>query len=126
MSDQIDISREACERSAQALHELAEPFGKPCAEGLMITALRAALDAAEAERVRAVEAERERCAVICEEQAQVFGSEEYAFGQPMSSFKERFACKSIAAEIRNGTNPSTCYCGRAVCSYEADTGCGAS
>jgi hypothetical protein len=56
MSDQIDISREACERSAQALHELAEPFGKPCAEGLMITALRAALDAAEAEKARAVEA----------------------------------------------------------------------
>lgn len=66
MSDQIDISREACERSAQALHELAEPFGKPCAEGLMITALRAALDAAEAEKARAVEAERERCAVIAE------------------------------------------------------------
>ena len=84
------------------------------------------LTAAEAEKARAVEAERERCAVICEEQAQVFGSEEYAFGQPMSSFKERFACKSIAAEIRNGTNPSTCYCGRAVCSYEADTGCGIS
>lgn len=56
MSDQIDISREACERAAQALHKLTEPFGKPCAEGLMITALRAALDAAEAEKARAVEA----------------------------------------------------------------------
>jgi hypothetical protein len=64
--------------------------------------LQAALDRAEADKAAAVEAERERCAVICEEQAQVFGSDEYATGQPMSSFKERFACESIAAAIRKG------------------------
>jgi len=71
----------------------------------LILALRAALDRAEADKAAAVEVERERCAVICEEQAQVFGSDEYATGQPMSSFKERFACESNAAAIRTGAKP---------------------
>jgi len=43
----IDISREACARAARALHRLSAPFGTDCTEGLMITALRAALDRAE-------------------------------------------------------------------------------
>jgi hypothetical protein len=60
------------------------------------------LTRAEADKAAAVDAERERCAVICEQQAQVFGSDEYATGQPMSSFKERFACESNAAAIRTG------------------------
>ncbi len=67
-------------------------------ELLRLTARIAQLEAA-------VEVERERCAVICEEQAQVFGSDEYATGQPMSSFKERFACESNAAAIRTGAKP---------------------
>lgn len=63
------------------------------------------LTAAEAEKARAVEAERERCAVMCDKQAEIFGSDEYATGQPMSSFKERFACECIAAALRTGAKP---------------------
>jgi len=101
MSDQIDISREACEDHAN----YCRGFG-PSTTPDLILALWAALDRAHAMRLPevadAVDAERERCAVICEEQAQVFGSDEYATGQPMSSFKERFACESNAAAIRKG------------------------
>jgi hypothetical protein len=49
------------------------------------------------ERVRA---ESERCARIAEETAEYFMSEEYATGQPLSSFDERFACKQVAKAIR--------------------------
>ena len=45
--------------------------------------------------------EREACAKIAEEQAQVFLSPEYATDQPISSIGERFACKQIAAAIRS-------------------------
>lgn len=100
MTYQIDISREAVDGVA------AFWWGKGYPKiGNLLWSLSAALDAAEAEKARAVAAERERCAVICEEQAQVFGSDEYATGQPMSSFKERFACECIAAAIRTGAKP---------------------
>jgi hypothetical protein len=48
----------------------------------------------------ATRAEREACARIAEQQAQEFLSPEYAVGQPLSSFSERFACGQVAAAIR--------------------------
>ena len=43
----------------------------------------------------------ERAAKACEDQRDIFASEEYAVGQPLSSFQERFACKQCAAAIRS-------------------------
>lgn len=42
----------------------------------------------------------ERAAEVCEKQAQSFLSEEYATGQPLSSFSERFACGMCISVIR--------------------------
>lgn len=42
----------------------------------------------------------EECAKVAEAEAVAFGSDQYALGQPQSSFGERFACKQIAASIR--------------------------
>lgn len=42
----------------------------------------------------------ERAALICEEQARDFLSPQYATGQPLSSFNERFACDECARAIR--------------------------
>lgn len=53
----------------------------------------------------AVQAERERCATICDTQKAAFLSPQYATNQPFSSFKERFACGVIAEQIRKGGNP---------------------
>jgi len=44
---------------------------------------------------------RERCAQACEDQAASFLSPQYATGQPLSSFQERFACQQCADAIRN-------------------------
>lgn len=52
-----------------------------------------------------VAAERERAAQICEQQAIDFLSPEYATGQPLSSFGERFACGQCAAAIRQEPQP---------------------
>lgn len=40
-----------------------------------------------------------RCAEVCDEQAQEFLSPEYAAGQPLSSFNERFACGEVKKAI---------------------------
>jgi hypothetical protein len=53
----------------------------------------------------AVEAERERCALICDAIAKLFLSTEYATGQPLSSFQERFACGEIKAAIQKEVKP---------------------
>jgi hypothetical protein len=42
----------------------------------------------------------EEAARICEQQMKSFLSPQYATGQPMSSFKERFAAAKCAREIR--------------------------
>lgn len=42
----------------------------------------------------------EMAAKICEQQRQDFLSPEYATGQPLSSFQERFACGQCAEAIR--------------------------
>lgn len=42
----------------------------------------------------------EECAKVCEQQAQVFLSTDYAVAQPLSSLQERFACKTCADAIR--------------------------
>jgi len=47
-----------------------------------------------------VQAAIEECAKACEEQQKIFASPEYCAGQPLSSFKERFACGQCAEEIR--------------------------
>lgn len=49
---------------------------------------------------RGIEAGRERFARVCEEQATAFLSPDYATGQPLASFSERFACGECAAAIR--------------------------
>lgn len=41
-----------------------------------------------------------QAAQICEEQQQMFLSEQYAVNQPLSSFHERFACGQCAKAIR--------------------------
>jgi len=46
-------------------------------------------------------AERERCAQICEQEEDIYGSDDYATGQPLSSITERMACRSCAAAIRS-------------------------
>jgi hypothetical protein len=43
---------------------------------------------------------REVCAKVAEQEALDFLSPEYATGQPLSSFAERFACEQVAKEIR--------------------------
>lgn len=48
----------------------------------------------------AIAAEREACAQVAEAKAQDYLSPQYATGQPLSSFAERFACKQIAKAIR--------------------------
>lgn len=49
-----------------------------------------------------------RCIEIARETRDGFLSEEYATGQPLSSFQERFACNQVAEAIENefgiGTN----------------------
>lgn len=40
---------------------------------------------------------------IVKEQKAVFASDEYAVGQPLSSFAERFACDAIAESIQKST-----------------------
>ena len=42
----------------------------------------------------------ERAAELCDQQSAIFASTEYATGQPLSSFSERFACSRCAAIIR--------------------------
>ena len=44
--------------------------------------------------------EREACAKVAEATGQEFLSPEYATGQPLSSFAERFACDQVAKAIR--------------------------
>ena len=39
-------------------------------------------------------------AAECRKQAEVFGSDKYAVGQPMASFSERFACEKCSDAIR--------------------------
>jgi hypothetical protein len=53
-----------------------------------------------AAKVRGYRAGLERAAEIADETNQAFLSPEYATGQPLSSFQERFACTQIAAAIR--------------------------
>ena len=45
----------------------------------------------------------EECAKVAEAKAAEYLSPEYATGQPMSSFSERFACGQIADAIRSLT-----------------------
>ena len=47
--------------------------------------------------------EREACARTAEAKAAEYLSPEYATGQPLSSFSERFACKQVAEAIRART-----------------------
>lgn len=50
---------------------------------------------------RAILAERERCAKVCEDQKAGFLSPEYASNQPLGSLTERFACDECAQAIRS-------------------------
>lgn len=44
--------------------------------------------------------ERERCIAAIEAQKAIFMSPEYATGQPLSTFQERFACDQCIEAIR--------------------------
>ncbi len=70
-------------------------------EAEAVTAWNTRAPAAHTAAVQAAVAKAvEACAVICEDQAKLFASPEYATGQPMSSLSERIACNLIAAAIR--------------------------
>ena len=86
------------EEIAQALAK--ELFGLHYAARWPIIAAALRQRAAEATR-----AENEACAKEAEQQAHEFLSPEYAVGQPLSSFAERFACSKIAAAIRGRIKP---------------------
>jgi hypothetical protein len=77
----LSQQQELCEKQAQACAAIA-------------------VNHIERERVIAVTMMREAAAHACEEQARLFLSPEYATGQPLSSFNERFACKECADAIR--------------------------
>jgi hypothetical protein len=69
--------------------------------------IQAKLAAAEARIASARDEGLEMAAKACERQSEVFGSTDYATGQPLSSFAERFACERCAEDIRalKGTKP---------------------
>lgn len=77
-------AQELVEAVARALSEAGGasdwPHALKCARAVLPIALQAA-------------------AKVCENQQEVFGSDEYATGQPLSSFSERFACGRCAEEI---------------------------
>jgi hypothetical protein len=109
MSDQIDISRGVCNEMAFRLHRMGE-YDVVQLEGYslwpfadMILALRAALDAAEAEQARAVEAERERCAALADAMWGEGPSGSYDSGATQDGFN--IATQRIAAAIRTGAKP---------------------
>ena len=90
MSDQIDISQSMVEHLCH-IHRGYEQHGTVA----MLLALRAALDAAEAEKARAVEAERERCAALID----CGGCVDHPCCSPAD-------CNAmIAAAIRTGAKP---------------------
>lgn len=62
--------------------------------------IQAKLAAAEARIASARDEGLEMAAKACERQSEVFGSTDYATGQPLSSFAERFACERCAEDIR--------------------------
>jgi len=64
-----------------------------------IAALKFGIDMAKATRRATIE----ECAKVAEAKAAEYLSPEYATGQPMSSFSERFACGQIADAIRSLT-----------------------
>jgi len=57
-------------------------------------------DVVRAQIESAVKRALEGAAEVCRKQAEVFGSDGYAVGQPMASFLERFACKECGDAIR--------------------------
>jgi deoxycytidylate deaminase len=73
--------------------------------------LQAALDRAEADKVRAVEAERERCAVICEEQAQLVGHTLYCTEFCCCSCVGLVIQKGITRVVVPRLNPSSSWYG---------------
>ena len=52
---------------------------------------------------KAILREREACAKECENQIKIFLSNRYAVGQPLSSYRERFAAEQCATAIRART-----------------------
>lgn len=48
----------------------------------------------------------EEAAQVCEQQSREFLSPQYAVGQPLSSFAERFACGECAKAIRARLTPA--------------------
>lgn len=62
---------------------------------VIAVAIRAAEQAAVAQ-------EKKRCVEACENQQKIFASNQYALGQPRSSFSERFACGACITAIEAG------------------------
>ena len=89
--------RERAERLADDLVDCMDgdfTFNHTGAADLLSQALLEAHNAGRAEM-------REKAAGACKKQAEVFGSSEYATGQPLSSFAERFACGQCETAIRS-------------------------
>lgn len=57
-------------------------------------------EALAADRADKLERAVEEAALVCEAQAKLFLSPEYAFNQPLGSLMERFACEECAKAIR--------------------------
>ena len=69
----------------------------------------------------AVAAAYENAAKIAEAKALEFLSPEYATGQPLSSFNERFACEQVASAIRAAVSKKTAESGHSPSTLNAET-----
>ena len=91
------------------------------------TARNKAIDGFEYWRARALIAESavaaawEEAAKIAEAKALEFLSPEYATGQPLSSFNERFACEQVASAIRAAVSKKTAESGHSPSTHNSES-----
>lgn len=69
----------------------------------------------------AVAAAYENAAKIAEAKALEFLSPEYATGQPLSSFNERFACEQVASAIRAAVSKKTAESGHSPSTHNSES-----
>ena len=87
-----ELERFAVLVAAEKEQQMIRDGWRKCAEGQRTTQYCGLLDAA-------VEAEREACAKVCEEQIKSYMSKQYTT-DPLGGFRERFAAGQCAAAIR--------------------------
>lgn len=94
-----DVPEDVRQAALRAMHDTVEQHQ----DGISIN--KRAIEVMILGAARAIMAERERCAQVCEAEATLFLSPEYASNQPLGSITERFACDECAKAIRKGTAP---------------------